>query len=99
MKAATVLLIFMFLIGCAPTHYRNFRHPDYGQVEFKRDFHECARVNRVHAQYSKYAYGVFSGSVDNGQVYREVDYGGFRQCLADLGWRPVAERTPPLKTN
>ena len=89
MNARVVLLIFLFLIGCAPTHYRSFRHPTYGQVEFEKDFYECARQNRAYAAASKYAHGVFSGSADNDQTYREVDYGKMDRCLASLGWRPA----------
>ena len=89
MNLRIILLIFTILTGCAPTPYRNFLHPTYGQVEFEKDFNECARQNRAQAQSSKYAFGVFSGSVDDGPVYKEVNYGRLPQCLADFGWRPV----------
>jgi hypothetical protein len=89
MNLCIILLIFTVLTGCAPTHYRNFAYPNYGQAEFEKDFRECARQNRAQAPSSKYAFGVFSGSVDDGPVYKDVNYGNFPQCLAGFGWRPV----------
>lgn len=47
MNRSAILSVALAVTACSsePTHYRNFQHQNYGQVEFDRDSYQCTREN------------------------------------------------------
>jgi hypothetical protein len=74
-------LLLGALGGCQSTQYKNMAHPDYGDVEYKRDLTQC------HSQNSQ-VYTHPGGYSDVTEV--KVDEAKAASCMTDLGWQTVS---------
>ena len=76
MKRATILLVLVFISGCAKTVYV---HPTKGKRQFKKDKHDCT----VEAEQRAANHGA------HGNPFLIRDF--LKECLRSKGWRPKSE--------
>ncbi len=84
-----LLIVVLFLAGCAKPEYYNFAHPDFGRTQFDQDRDQCARANTT---YSSTASTVSTPSgYTESHISPVTNWPMVEQCLAARGWRKVQQ--------
>jgi hypothetical protein len=70
-------LLFAVLAACAPTHYRNAAHANYGEAEYKTDLKQCRSQNS--RLVTSNGYDVHTDV--------QVDEPKAQSCMSERGWQ------------
>jgi len=79
-----LLIVLMFLAGCAKPAYYNLAQPGSGQAELDRDRDQCARANTAYTSSSNAPTASGYGETRMSPV---TNWAMVEQCLAVRGWR------------